>query len=167
MALATATGCGKSEDLSKGEPSAIFKVALVEASFPELQRLSQPVEMRIRVRNVSDQEIPDLVITVDSFNYRSAQAGLADRQRPVWIVESPPPSSEIAQTNSYGLGPLGPNQAETAVWKLRPVRAGTYTVKYKVAAGLTGKAKARLPDGSAAEGAFIVKVSSKPRSGFE
>jgi hypothetical protein len=43
-----------------------------------------------------------------------------------------------------------------------PVRAGTYTVRYEVAASLTGKAKAVTPDGSPVKGEFVVTITSKP-----
>ena len=47
-------------------------------------------------------------------------------------------------------------------WRVTPVRGGTYTVHYELAAGLTGKAKATTADGSPAEGSFVVTISTKP-----
>ena len=52
-------------------------------------------------------------------------------------------------------------QTRTFVWKVSAVRAGTYTVRFRVNAGLDGKAKARLPDGSVPTGSFIARVSEK------
>jgi hypothetical protein len=43
------------------------------------------------------------------------------------------------------------------------VRAGTYTLRWRVAAGLDGKAKAELADGGAARGEFVAQVSDKAR----
>jgi hypothetical protein len=43
-----------------------------------------------------------------------------------------------------------------------PVHAGTYTVHYRVAAGLEGKAKAVTANGSVPEGEFVVRISSAP-----
>jgi hypothetical protein len=48
------------------------------------------------------------------------------------------------------------------VWKLTPVKAGTYTVNYEISAGLYGKAKAVTSDGSPPEGKFVVTVTDKP-----
>ena len=45
---------------------------------------------------------------------------------------------------------------------MTPVQAGTYTVHYEVAAGLTGKAKAVTEDGSPVEGEFVVTITDKP-----
>ena len=48
------------------------------------------------------------------------------------------------------------------IWKVTPVRGGTYTVNYEVAAGLFGKAKAVTADGSKPSGKFLVTISTKP-----
>ena len=48
------------------------------------------------------------------------------------------------------------------VWNVTPVQAGTYTVHYRVAAGLQGKARAVTADGSIPEGEFVVRISSAP-----
>jgi hypothetical protein len=42
------------------------------------------------------------------------------------------------------------------------VQAGTFTVHYRVAAGLQGKAKAVTADGSVPAGEFVVRISSEP-----
>jgi hypothetical protein len=48
------------------------------------------------------------------------------------------------------------------VWNVTPVQPGTYTVHYRVAAGLQGKAKAVTSDGSVPEGEFVVRISNAP-----
>ena len=48
------------------------------------------------------------------------------------------------------------------IWKVTPVRGGTYSVNYEVAAGLFGKAKAVTADGSKPSGKFLVTISTKP-----
>ena len=48
------------------------------------------------------------------------------------------------------------------VWRVTPVKAGTYTVHYQLAAGLNGKAKAVTDDGSPVKGEFVVTISDKP-----
>jgi hypothetical protein len=56
-------------------------------------------------------------------------------------------------------------RSRTFVWKVTPVRSGTYTVRYKVAAGLHGKGKTEDPTtGKPPEGSFIARVSNQPRS---
>jgi hypothetical protein len=48
------------------------------------------------------------------------------------------------------------------VWRVTAVQAGTHTVKWQVAAGLNGKAKATLAGNRAPAGSVTVDVSSKP-----
>ncbi len=102
---------------------------------------------------------------------RSDQEGLAIPFRPVWILEegypklageTAPAGAESAQTNTYSFGPLAPGETRAIVWNVTPVQAGTYTVRYRVAAGLQGKAKAVTSDGSVPEGEFIVQISREP-----
>jgi len=105
-----------------------------------------------------------------SFSVRSEQEGLAIPFRPVWILEEGYPKlegqtasagAEAAQTDTYAFGPLAPNQTKRIVWNVTPVQPGTYTVHYRLAAGLQGKAKAVTADGSVPEGEFVVRISSK------
>jgi hypothetical protein len=113
----------------------------------------------------------DLPQAQGSFSVRSDQPGLAIPSRPVWILETGFPKlegqaasagAEAAQTDTYAFGPLGPNATKRIVWNVTPVQAGTYTVHYRVAAGLQGKAKAVTADGSVPEGEFVVRISSAP-----
>jgi hypothetical protein len=106
-----------------------------------------------------------------SFSVRSEQQGLAIPFRPVWILESGFPKlagqtasagAEAAQTDTFAFGSLAANDTREMVWNVTPVQAGTYTVHYRVAAGLQGKAKAVTGDGSIPEGEFVVRISSAP-----
>jgi hypothetical protein len=106
-----------------------------------------------------------------SFSVRSAQEGLAIPFRPVWILESgypkleggtAPAGAEAAQTDTYAFGELAPNATKRIIWNVTPVQGGTYTVHYRVAAGLQGKAKAVTADGSVPEGEFVVRISTAP-----
>jgi hypothetical protein len=102
---------------------------------------------------------------------RSEQQGLAIPFRPVWILEEGFPKlagqtasagAEAAQTDTFSFGSLPAHQSRSMVWNVTPVQAGTYTVHYRVAAGLQGKAKAVTADGSVPEGEFVVRISSAP-----
>jgi hypothetical protein len=114
------------------------------------------------------QELPTVQ---GSFSVRSEQQGLAIPFRPVWILESGFPKlegqtasagAEAAQTDTYAFGALAPHATKRIVWNVTPVQGGTYTVHYRVAAGLEGKAKAVTADGSVPEGEFVVRISSAP-----
>ncbi len=115
------------------------------------------------------------------FSVLSPQPGLAIPSRPVWILEQgfprlagtepgPGPPGEIAQasgataaqTNTFAFGSLEPDEIIDMVWRVTPVQSGTYTVHYRVAAGLHGNAVAVTDDGSEVEGEFIVQITDAP-----
>ena len=125
-----------------------------------------------------DQTLPE---AAGAFSVLSQQKGLAIPSRPVWILEqgypreldalanTPPPGeitggsgTEAAQTNTFSFGALEPDDSKILVWRVTPVQAGDYTVRYRVAAGLQGKAIAVNEDGSVPEGEFVVVISDKP-----
>jgi hypothetical protein len=113
----------------------------------------------------------ELPTSQGSFSVRSEQEGLAIPFRPVWILEEGFPKlagqtasagAEAAQTDTYSFGALPAHQSKQIIWNVTPVQGGTYTVHYRVAAGLEGKAKAVTADGSVPEGEFVVRISSAP-----
>jgi hypothetical protein len=55
---------------------------------------------------------------------------------------------------------MSPGETKTFTWKLTAVKAGTYTVDYRVAPGLAGKARAA--GGTHSRGSFRVTISDKP-----
>ena len=64
-----------------------------------------------------------------------------------------------------GARPGESGQQRTFTWKVTPVRSGTYSVRYRVAAGLYGKAKVEDTNhGAALKGSFIARVTREPRS---
>ena len=199
MTLLTATvalamvvsGCGEDKQRQDvNEPEGEFQVEVASANFPTKQRLAQTSDLRMKIENTGEEEIPDLAVTIYTgdekasgpFSIRSQQPGLADPNRPVWILEdgypkfvvegvdikdldeAPPGGAEAAQTDTFSFGALPAGDSKDIVWRVTPVVAGTYTVHYELAAGLTGKAKAVTDDGSPVEGEFVVTISDKPPS---
>jgi hypothetical protein len=155
-------GCGGGERQDAAEPSGTFKVDVVRASFPTKQHLAQPERFVIAVRNTGDRAVPNVAVTVSSFAERSEQTGLADPERAVWIIDDSPRGGQTAYTNTWALGRLPPGQTRRFVWRVTAVQAGTHTVKWQVAAGLNGKAKATLSGNRAPAGSVTVDVSDKP-----
>ena len=160
-ALAVA-GCGGGTRQDAAEPSGTFQVDVVRASFPAKQHLAQPERFVIAVRNSGDKTVPNVAVTVSSFAERSEQAGLADPERAVWVIDDSPRGGATAYTNTWALGRLAPGQTRRFVWRVTAVQAGTHTVKWQVAAGLNGKAKATLSGNRAPAGSVTVDVSDKP-----
>lgn len=158
-----AAGCGGDNARQDAdEPSGTWKVDVVEADFPKSQHIAKPETMRIKVRNADNRALPNVAVTVDSFTARSEQANLADPNRPVWVVDDQPRGGTTAYTNTWALGRIEPGQTKTFEWKVTPVKAGTFDITYRVAAGLDGKAKAELSGGGRPQGKFDVSISREP-----
>jgi hypothetical protein len=162
LAALAVAGCGGGERQDATEPSGTFEVDVVRASFPTKQHLAQPERFVIAVRNSGRKTVPNVAVTVSSFAERSEQAGLADAQRAVWIIDDSPRGGVTAYTNTWALGRLAPGQTRRFVWRVTAVQSGTHTVKWQVAAGLNGKAKATLSGNRAPAGSMTVDVSDKP-----
>jgi hypothetical protein len=189
-ALAVALGsCGDDKPRQDAdEPAGDFPVNVSSAKFATNQRLAETNDLRLEIENTGKEQVPDLAVTIFTgdqkasgpFSVRSDQPGLADPNRPVWILESgypklaehgestaeldaaPAGGAEAAQTDTFSFGPLDPGDSRDIVWRVTPVVAGTYTVHYELAAGLNGKAKAVTNDGGPVEGEFVVTISDKP-----
>jgi hypothetical protein len=195
LALALAvSACGGGERQDVNEPSGNYQVQVAKAKFPSRQRLVDTSDLELEIKNVDDQTIPDLAVTIytgdikagvtaagsgqGSFNIPLDQPGLASPNRPVWILENkypklltpgvknldqaPTAGAAAAQTDTFQFGALRSGDSKDIVWRVTPVRAGTYTVHYEVAAGLQGKAKAVTADGSPVKDKFVVTITSKP-----
>jgi hypothetical protein len=178
LAGAVASGCGGGSQATAGEPNASFDVKVSAASFPATQSVAKPERMQLTVQNPGNRTIPNVAITVDSFSYHSNYPGLADPRRPVWVIEqgpgtpaskpvesqevSVPGAGQTAYVNTWALGPLAANGTRTFAWRVVPIKGGTYTVHYSVAAGLAGRARAQLASGGPASGAFTVKIAGSP-----
>jgi hypothetical protein len=160
---ASLAGCGGSDKQDANEPSGTYKLDVISASFPGRQRLAEPVQLKLEVKNVDSRTIPNLAVTVDGFDQSHDDPTLASPRRPIWIVNSPPADSVSAFTDTWTVGPVAPGRTKVLRWDVTAVKAGTYSVRYKVAAGPQGKAKAVLPDGSQPKGSFIARVSREPR----
>jgi hypothetical protein len=176
IALSACGGDVEAQD--EDNPSGEFPVEVVKSKFPTRQRLAQRQELVLGVRNAGDETIPNLAFTIflnegagAPFSVRLDQPGLANPDRPVWVLangfpklagESETAGATSSQTNTFQFGPLEPDQTLEAVWRLIPVKGGTYTLNYKVNADLFSKAKAVTADGSAPTGKLVVTISTKP-----
>jgi hypothetical protein len=164
-------GCGGGSRQDADEAAGIYPINVVRASFPQAQRLAGQVTMVITVNNAGSKTIPNIAVTIEgadgaapaqAFGQADPQVGLADPSRPIWIIDRGPRGGDTAYVNTWTLGKLAPHQEKTFTWFVTPTVAGTHTVRYRVAAGLDGKAKARLEGGGLPIGTFKVAVSSKP-----
>ena len=161
-ALAGLSGCGGGERQDADEPRGTWRVAVVEARFPERQRIAEAERMTIRIRNEEDRTIPNLAVTVEGFTAEEAPTGLADPTRPVWIVDAEPSGGTTAYRNTWALGPVPPGGEREFRWRVTPVVSGEREVSFRVSAGLDGRAQARTTDGDVPAGRFDVRVMREP-----
>jgi hypothetical protein len=170
-ALVALAGCGGQDPQDANEPEGTFRLDVVEASFPERQSISERTTMRIRVRNPNDRALRNVAVTVETkasrpgggavaFAQSQSDPRLADPNRPVWVLDDQPNGAASAFANTWVIGPLDAGKTKTFEWKLTAVEPGEYTLSYRVAPGLDGKA--RLAAGSKARGTFDVTISDEP-----
>jgi hypothetical protein len=159
VVLLLASCGGKSQDAS--EPSGKFKVQIVRASFPGKQQLAKRSTMVIVVKNVDNRTLPNVSVTVNSFNRRSNATDLADPNRPVFVVNAGPSGGDTAnQATSASGKPLPPGATHTFKWDVTAVHAGAYRIGWEVSAGLFGKARAVDSQGNVPRGSFEGKISN-------
>lgn len=176
-ALLAACG-GASSDAN--EQAGTYNVRVTEAAFPTEQRLGQTSLLRLGVRNTGKKTLPALIVTVSiagkegqtsslPFGIRDPQPGLAQPDRPVWVLaqtyprlsgSSDPGGASTSNRKTFSFGPLKPGATTKAVWKLSAVKAGRFTVLYDVGADVSGTAKARANGGVAAGGSFVTNIAA-------
>ena len=171
VALLVASGCGGAERQDADEPNGSFRVEVAEASFPARQSIAKRSTMRISVRNAERRTIPQIAVTIETegatpgagtaaFAQSRDDPRLADPNRPVWVLDEGPAGGASAYADTWSLGPLPAGRTKTFEWKLTAVKAGRYSVAYRVSPGLDGRA--RLASGSEAAGTFAVDVGDRP-----
>jgi len=168
-------GCGGSS--GSEEPSGTREVRVVTATFPSEQSLGQTSLMKLGVRNESDKEIPGLTFTVSiagkegegatlPFAIRDPQPGLAQPDRPVWVLSrhypklagsTEPGGAEGAALKTFTFGAVKPGGTTEAVWKLSATRKGSYRIDYAI--GSTGEVKLETADGAKPGGSFGATIS--------
>jgi hypothetical protein len=168
--LLAIAGCGgKSQDAD--EPSGEFDVEVVSAKFPRAQHIAQSSLLVMRVRNSGDKEIPNLAVTittdsatrgdsVTAFGQNAADTTLADRSRPVWVVDEDATRGQTAYTNTWAFGPVPAGRTKVVRWRVTAVRAGDFTLRYRISPGLNGKARSAA--GSKTSGSFKVSIDATP-----
>ena len=182
MALAALlAACGGSSSDSD-QPAGTYDVRVTEARFPTEQHLGQTSLMQLGFRNTGKKTVPGLAVTISvagkagqasslPFGVQDQQAGLAQADRPVWVLAASyprllgsdqPGGASTSNRKTFSFGPLKPGASTNAVWKLSAVKAGHFTLRYSVAAGLSGTAKARTTGGVAPGGSFVTDITSIP-----
>ncbi len=171
--------CGGEASSDANEAAGTYDVRVTDANFPSEQRLGQTTLLRLGVRNTGKKALPALTVTISvagkqgqasslPFGISDPQTGLAQPDRPVWVLaqgyprlaDSPDPAgASTSNRKTFSFGPLKPGATTDAIWKLSAVRAGHFTVLYRINAGVSGSAKAET-NGAAAGGSFTTEISA-------
>ena len=179
VAALSLAACGGEDSQDSDERAGTYPVDIVRATFPAKQRLADRAVLEITVRNAGDKVIPQLAATVEAGDDKSGEAatsgnaqafaeasqepGLADPSRPVWVLDEGPTGGVTAYTNTWALGRLKPGEQKTFRWHVTAVKSGVHSIKYEVAAGLDGKARAVVSGGNQRpSGQFTIDISNKP-----
>ncbi len=178
--LLAACGGDEEESSDAGERAGTYDVRVTEAKFPTEQDLGQTSLLRLGFRNTGEETMPLLAVTISiageqgetsslPFGIHDPTPGLAQADRPVWVLaatyprlhgSSDPGGASTSNPKTFALGPLKPDQTTKAVWKLSAVKAGRFTLRYVVVAGVGGKAKARTSGGVAPGGSFVTEITT-------
>ena len=126
---------------------------VVEAKFPEDQKLAKSSDLVVTVRNAGKETIPNIAMTVNGLDRRVKDPDLADPTRPVFALngvqveiagfpeakDAAPRGCDTAYVNTWACGPLSAGQEKTFRWSVTAVHAGDFKVRWRVAAGLDGR----------------------------
>ena len=174
LGLVAVAGCGGGESQDENEPDGEFTVQVVNASFPERQRLAERSTLAITVRNAGRETIPNVAVTVDGLNYEeSVVMGTPDEPRQRFAIngepvsiggfpdarEAAPRGCDTAYVGTWACGPLRRGAVREFRWSVTAVVPGAFRVAYRVDAGLHGNATAVTASGEPARGAFVGTVS--------
>lgn len=178
------TACGGDDDSSSAstEPAGSFEVKVLNADLPPRQRLGETTLLRLGVRNTGTEAVPGLTVSFSTggeqgvnsglpFGYRSPEPDLAQPDRPIWVLAADYPKAngsskragaETSSPKTFDFGRLEPGEATEAVWKLIAVRTGNHELRYRIAAGLGGEAKAETAAGGKVGGTLPARVVAAP-----
>jgi hypothetical protein len=167
--------CGQPRQ-DKDEPTGSYHVS-VRASFPGQQKLAKRSQLVIKVRNEENRKtIPNVAVTVRGFDTKTKQSDVADPNRPIFVInghpvkigsfpesaEDAPNGGTTSYVDTWALGTLRAGKTKVFKWTVTAVKAGPYNLRYRVAAGLNGKAKAFAVGGGPVRGGFKGQVSDTP-----
>ncbi|MBJ7329985.1 MAG: hypothetical protein JHC95_08820 [Solirubrobacteraceae bacterium] len=161
VGLLALSGCGGDDKQDASDRAGTYEVE-VASTMQRRQQLSRQTTLRVLVRNTGSEAIPNVAVSLAGLNQPAEQRGIADPQKPVWIVDNAPRAGVTAYVSTWALGKLEPNGVQEYTWKLTPIEPGTHKLAWRVAGNLTGTAETQTADGEVPEGEFTVRVRERP-----
>jgi hypothetical protein len=172
--------CGGEASSDANEKAGTYTVDITEASFPLEQRLGQTSLLRLAIHNTGEKTLPATAVTISivgkagrtstlPFAIHDPQTGLAQPDRPVWVLAQGYPrlagsstagGASTSNRKTFSFGPLKPDGRLTAVWKVSAVKAGKFTLECQVAASLSGTAKTKTAVGIPPRSFFATDVTA-------
>ena len=161
------------------EPAGAYPVEVIAADFPSRQTIAETYDLELAVRNSGEKTIPAMSVTINlpgegstlAFAYRDDQVGLAQPQRPVWVLEEGYPKlagtvgrggAGTANKRTFNFGEVKAGDTANMIWRVVAVKPGEHVVSYQVNAGLSGEANAEDEAGDPVDGLLPSVISSKP-----
>jgi len=182
VAVTILAACGGGDDDGgqfANEPAGEYEVNVVNADFPDRQKVAETYDLELTVENTGDKTIPGLTTSISlpglgstlAFAYRDKQEGLANAQRPVWVLEEGYPKladtpgrggTGNANRRTFNFGELPAGETADMIWRVTAVRPGDYEVAFRIAAGVSGEATAIDAAGDDPTGVLPVAVDARP-----
>jgi len=177
----SAAACGGESSSDANEAAGKYPVRVTNVEFPARQFLGQTSLLRMGFRNAGRKTIPALVVTISiagregqastlPFAIRDPQPGLAQPDRPVWVLalrypkfagSSEPGGAETSNPKTFDFGELKPGATANVVWKLSAVKTGSWVLRFVVDAGLGSQAQAVTAGGGQPGGSIAARIVSK------
>jgi hypothetical protein len=171
-------GSGEAGDQFPDEAAGEYPVEVVGTEFKRRQFVGRTYALRIAVRNTGDETVPALVATIDlpgrdstlAFATRDPQPGLAQPQRPVWVMEAGYPKlagtigrggAATANRRTFNFRELPPGETAVMVWRVTALEPGLYRLVYEIDAGLGLDTSAVDSEGEIPAGALPVRVTDR------
>lgn len=177
---AVLSACGGAEPGSQfaSEAQGEFPVEVIEAQFDPVQKVARTYDLTLAVRNSGDEKIPAISTTINlpglgstlAFAYRDRQKGLAQPQRPVWVMEEDYPKlagtvgrggAATASRRTFNFGELTPGETANMVWRVTAIRPGSYRVAWELSAGLGQNTRAVDSRGARPRGVLPVRINNR------
>ncbi|MBK8294512.1 MAG: hypothetical protein IPK93_06955 [Solirubrobacterales bacterium] len=175
-------GCGGGEEPGSqfaNEPAGDYPVEVISADFAPRQTIAKTYDLKIAVRNSGDKTIPAMAVTINlpgegstlAFAYHDDQVGVAQPQRPVWVLEEGYPKlagtigrggAGTSNRRTFNFGAVEAGDTARMIWRVVAVKPGARRLTYRVNAGLGGNAEALDASGEPATGVLPTFISARP-----
>lgn len=176
--IAACGGSGEVGDQFSNETPGEYPVEVVRAEFKPRQFVARTYDLRIAVRNSGDETVPALVATINlpredstlAFAARDPQPGVAQPQRPIWVMESGYPKlagtvgrggAATANRRTFNFRELPPGETATMIWRVTAVEPGNYGVGFQIDAGLGVDTSAVDAAGEVPRGLLPVRITDR------